>query len=344
MIGRRFPASILRSWGAGLALIASLAVLGPAAQAAGAAGAPGAPGALTPITIVIFSPPSLGAFLPTVIKQRKIDQANGLDITFAERTPDAYAAEFNTGEFQLGGSASLLTLGLADTRGVKVTYLFNLFDYWGAVVTQRPDVKTLADLRGKVIAAAKGMRNYTMFVWFARQQGLDPNSLKVVNTAPPGLIGYALADRADAVQLWEPAYTLLLSKKPGIRTLDLHIDREWRKFAGSTHIPYLGVAAHRGWVAQHRDLVPKLYRTYLEAAAWISAHPGAAAPLIAPKADAAGLKAIAALIADNHRLGMNVEPAGKLKGEIDAVYRAGLSLGYLKSAPSAASVYGGAME
>ena len=27
---------------------------------------------------------------------------------------------------------------LADVRGVKVSYLFNLFDYWGTVVTSRP--------------------------------------------------------------------------------------------------------------------------------------------------------------------------------------------------------------
>jgi len=39
----------------------------------------------------------------------------------------------------------------------------------------------------------------------------------VINTATPGLIGYALADRAAAVQLWEPAYTTLLSKKSDMR-------------------------------------------------------------------------------------------------------------------------------
>src|ERR1700722_16204971 len=109
-----------------------------------------------PLSIVIFGPPSLGAFLPPVIKAQKLDEKNGLAITFEDRTPDAYSAQFNSGEFQLGGSASLLQLGLADTRGVKVTYLFNLFDYWGAVVTSRPAVKTLKDLRGRDIAAAKG--------------------------------------------------------------------------------------------------------------------------------------------------------------------------------------------
>ena len=112
-----------------------------------------------PISIVVFGPPSLGAFLPPVIKAQKLDEKNGLAIKFEERTPDAYTAQFNSGEFQLGGSASLLTVGLADVRGVKVTYLFNLFDFWGAVVTSRPDVKELKDLEGKDLAAAKGTTN-----------------------------------------------------------------------------------------------------------------------------------------------------------------------------------------
>jgi NitT/TauT family transport system substrate-binding protein len=115
-----------------------------------------------PISNVVFGPPSLGAFLPPVIKAQKLDEKNGLAIKFEERTPDAYTAQFNSGEFQLGGSASLLTVGLADTRGVKVTYLFNLFDYWGAVVTSRPEIRTLRDLEGKDLAAAKGTTNYVM--------------------------------------------------------------------------------------------------------------------------------------------------------------------------------------
>jgi len=297
-----------------------------------------------PVTIVIFSAPSLGAFLPDVIKNQKFDQANGLDITFAARTPDAYTAEFNSGEFQIGGSAALLTVGLADERGVKTSYLFNLFDYWGTVVTHRPGIKSLADLQGKQLAAAKGTTNYEMFTWFAQQKGVDTSSIQVINTATPGLIGYALADRADAVQLWEPAYSLLLAKQPDIRTLDLDIQTQWRKFAGSEHSPYLGVAAHQAWIDQHRDLVPRLYKTYLAAAKWIAANPAAAAPVIAPKADADGLKAIERLVRSNTRLGMDVVPAETLKREIAAVYRAGMATGFLKKMPDSATIYAGSMK
>jgi len=292
-----------------------------------------------PLSIVVFGPPSLGAFLPPVITAQKLDQKNGLAIKFEERTPDAYTAQFNSGEFKLGGSASLLTVGLADTRGVKVTYLFNLFDFWGAVVTSRPDVKTLKDLQGKEVAAAKGTTNWVMFDWFARQLGADTAKFSVINTATPGLIGYALADRAAAVQLWEPAYTTLLSKKGDMRTIDIAIADSWQKFTGSRNIPYLGVAAHIDWVEKNPKLVAKLYATYKEAAEWVAAHPDDAAKLIAPRGTADDQKAIAQLIRANDRLGMNVQWASDVAKEIKSVYAAGRSISFLPSDPSAATIY-----
>ncbi|NJO35844.1 MAG: hypothetical protein HC869_24945 [Rhodospirillales bacterium] len=79
----------LASWlVAGLAALSSLAVLPSNAAAQ----------QRDKITIVIFGAPSLGAFLPPLIKAQKFDEANNLDITFEERPPDAYVAQFNSGE------------------------------------------------------------------------------------------------------------------------------------------------------------------------------------------------------------------------------------------------------
>jgi NitT/TauT family transport system substrate-binding protein len=291
------------------------------------------------LSIVVFGAPSLGAFLPPIIKAQKLDEKNGLAIKFEERTPDAYSAQFNSGEFQLGGSASLLLIGLADTRGVKVTYLFNLFDYWGAVVTSRPEIKSLKDLEGKDLAAAKGTTNYVMFDWFARQLGADTSKFSVVNTATPGLIGYAMADRATAVQLWEPAYTTLLSKKSEMRTIDIGIADSWKKFTGSSNIPYLGVAAHVDWAEKNARLIPKLYAAYKEASEWVTAHPEEASKLIAPKGTPDDQKAIADLIKANDRLGMNVKWASDETKEINSVYAAGRSIAYLPSDPAASTIY-----
>jgi NitT/TauT family transport system substrate-binding protein len=294
--------------------------------------------ALEKLTIVIFSPPSLGALLPPVIKNQKFDEKNGLDIKFEERPPDAYATQFNSGEFKIGGSASLTTLGLADVRGVKVKYLFNLFDFWGAVVTSRDNVKSLKDLEGKELAGARSTTNYQMYEFFAKKQGVDLSKVKVVNTAPPGLISYAIADRADAIQIWEPAYTLMLTKKPSIRTIDLDIQKTWKAFGGGT-IPYLGVGAHADWADANPALVQKLFTAYKQAAEWVTKNPDEAAPLLAKGAPPEELKAVAGMIRSNERLGMSFKAAADIKKDIEAVYKAGMEINYLPSMPSAASIY-----
>lgn len=294
---------------------------------------------LTKLEILIFSPPSLGAFLPPIIKAHKFDHANGLDLSFPERTPDAYTTQFNSGEFKIGGSASLQTIAIADIRGVKVKYLFNVFDFWGAVVTSRDNVKTVKDIEGKQLAAARATTNYKMFEFFAKRLGADISKFQVVNTAPPGLMSYALADRADAVQLWEPTYTLLKSKKPTIRTLDLAIEKTWKEFAGGTRIPYLGVAAHADWADQNPELVRKLYATYKAAAEWTQKNPDAAAPLMFPKATPEDQKDIASLIRANDRLQLSLAGAHELRKEIEAVYKAGIEINYFSSMPSLATIY-----
>ena len=77
------------------ALSASLKVLLFAALAAsGSAMAQ----SLDKVQIVVFGPPSLGAFLPPVIKAHKLDEKNGLSIDFQQRPPTAYTAQFNSGE------------------------------------------------------------------------------------------------------------------------------------------------------------------------------------------------------------------------------------------------------
>ena len=148
-----------------------------------------------------------------------------------------------------------------------------------------------------------------------------------------------MADRAAAVQLWEPAYTTLLSKKPEMRTIDLAIADSWKKFTGSRNIPYLGVAAHIDWVEKNQKLIPKLYAVYKEASEWVTAHPDDASKLIAPKGTADDQKAIAELIRANDRLGMNMQWASDVRKEISSVYEAVTSIAFLPSDPAASTIY-----
>jgi ABC-type nitrate/sulfonate/bicarbonate transport system substrate-binding protein len=230
-------------------------------------------------------------------------------------------------------------MGLADVRGVKVKYLFNLFDYWGTIVTSRDTVKTLKDLEGKELAGARSTTNYQMSEFFEKKQGVDLSKVKVVNTAPPGLISYAIADRADAIQIWEPAYTLMLAKKSSIRTIDLNIAKTWKDFNGGGTIPYLGVGAHSDWADANPDKVQKLYTIYKLAVEWVQKNPDEAAPLLAKGAPPEELKAVAAMIKSNERLAMKLTKANEIKKDIQAVYKAGMEINYLPSMPSDGSIY-----
>lgn len=321
------------------ALVASLVASLVLSLAPGAA--PALAQSLEKLPVVIFGWPSLGAMLPPIIKAHKLDAQLGMDIEFVERTPDAYTAQFNSGEFKVGGSAALLTVGLADLRGVKVAYLFNVFDFYGTIVTANPEIKTLKDLEGKTLAAARATTNFIMANWFATQLGIDMKKVAVVNTAPAGLVGYALANRAEGIQVWEPALTTLRAKNPAIRVLDLDIPNQWKKFAGSANVPYLGLAAHIDWIAKNPASVTKLWQMHKQAADWMQANPEAAAKVILPKGGAEELRGLVELIRANDRLGLNLQWAGDIRKEIEQVYRAGRDIGYLPSDPSAGSIYAG---
>ena len=79
---------------------------------------------------------------------------------------------------------------------------------------------------------------------------------------------------------------------------------------------------------------------YREAIAYIVAHPEESAAIIAPKATAADKAALVSLIKANDRLGMNVVGAAAIAKQIDAVYKAGIDVDYLKKMPSNDTIYG----
>ena len=111
-------------------------------------------------------------------------------------------------------------------------------------------------------------------------------------------------------------------------------------FAGGNRIPYLGVAAHADWADQNPALVAKLYATYKAAAEWIAKNPDEAAPLVAPGASAEDIKSMASLIRSNERLAMSLAGANDIRNEIEAVYKAGIDVGYFPVLPSSTTVYG----
>ena len=292
------------------------------------------------LEMVVFQPPSLGAFLPAVIEAEEFDLAHGIDLQFVERPPDAYNSEFTSGQFQLGGSASLMSEGQRAAQGVDVAYLFNVHDYWAAVVSTDDEVTELTDLAGRDLAAVTGSTSYAMFQWFAMQAGLDLDDVTVENVGTPQLGTQAQTGRSTAVQIWEPGYSQLMAQVDGLIDIDLDLD-VWEQEYGFSDIPYLGVAAHREWIEENEDLIPDLQAVYEDAAEWALANPQEAAEIIVDSLpEDSDVGPIAELLSDNDRLGLQVYSASEQEQAIRAVFDAGLEIGYFDSEPPEDIIYG----
>src|SRR6185437_12654616 len=206
--------------------------------------------------------PSLGYFLPPIIHSQHFDTANGLDLEFTQKSASTYRTDFAAGTDMIGGSGTILAdVALLNEKGVDTVYLFNVFDFWATVVVpSNSGIKSVKNLKGKTLAAALPTTSYAMFRYLAGLDGLNMSSVQIRGTASQGLIPMARSSRVDAVELWEPAYTVLTSGNHDFRSLD--IMSAWKRETGITTIPYLGIAAHRSWVKAHQDLIPRLFKTY----------------------------------------------------------------------------------
>jgi ABC-type nitrate/sulfonate/bicarbonate transport system substrate-binding protein len=304
------------------------AILGVAATIA----APAIAGAnATPLEIPSLAMPSLGFFPAPVIKAKGFDRASGLDVTFVPKAAAIYRTDFASGASPLGGSGSLLVdVGLVNDKGSKVIYLFNTNDYWGTVAVRRDSgIARLNDLAGKTLAAAIPTSNYTIFRYFAKLAGLDLAQVEVQNASQSALVTMMSTGRVDAVQLWEPAFSILNNGGDQYRALDF-IDL-WKRTTKQSYIPYQGIAAHADWVAANRPLIPRLYDMYEKAIDFIEANPDEAGAIIGAESRI-NPKIVADMIRAK-RLGFRLYWGGEQRDAAKAMFTAAIDLGYLRKMP-----------
>jgi ABC-type nitrate/sulfonate/bicarbonate transport system substrate-binding protein len=289
------------------------------------------------LSIPTLPVPSLGAFLGPIINSEGFDKANGLDITFMPKPTATYRTDFAAGTDLIGGSGTLLAdVALLKEKGLDVVYLFNVFDFWATVVVPKAsDAKVIGDLKGKTLAASLPTTNYAMFRYLAKLGGLDVATVQLRNSDSSGLIPIAKSGRADAVQLWEPAYSILIHANDDFRSID--VMSKWQSTTGLSTIPYLGISAHQSWVDKNKALIPGLFRTYQLAGEFVQKNPKRAAAIIS-KAFAIPADVVEELIASG-RLHLNLYWAGANKKAAAEVFKAAMDVGYLKKLPAESVLY-----
>lgn len=285
------------------------------------------------VDIAVLEAPSLTSFYAPIIDGKKLDIKNGLDITFTPKSTIALRTEVANGSADVSAGATVLTdVALLNQKGADTRYLFNVYDWWGTVVTPAgSDIQDLSDLENQKIVGALSTTNYAMFKITAGLAGVDLTSFKESSAEPSGLVAAAKSGREDAVQLWEPAHSVLTNGNEDFRALDL-VD-SMRKATGIERIPYVGMAAQREWLESNRDLVDPMYKTFAAAADFIRENPDEAAELIA-KGTNLPLTAVAALLNAPDRLALDVYPASEATDELSALLDAAVKFGVLKSKPN----------
>jgi NitT/TauT family transport system substrate-binding protein len=150
----------------------------------------------------------------TLAKEAGIFERNGLDVTI-EKIPqkDRHLA-IASGDIQCAAT-TVETWIVWNANGVATKQLFQLDKSHGADgMAVRNDVGSIADLKGKTVAAsAPGTAPYFTLAWFLKQNGLTVKDVSVVNLEPAAAAQAFIAGQGDAAMTYEP-YLSAVRDKP----------------------------------------------------------------------------------------------------------------------------------
>jgi ABC-type nitrate/sulfonate/bicarbonate transport system substrate-binding protein len=314
-------------------IVALVAAAFVAAAAPAALAQPAKP--LPTITVSAFNAPSLGAFIPPIIKAKGFYKANGFTLEMAYKPSDTYQVDYASGRDEVGGSSTFISEARRASQGVETICLFNIFDYFAAGVTSNPQIKTFKDLEGKQIAADTPTTAWGMGQWFLTKSGVDMSKVRVMSQGSPAMVVSIQANRVDAVWVSEPTYSVLVHGPGGDKLHSVAADHAlWKQLTGlSVALPFLGVSVHKSWLAKNKDQAQALYSAYKQAGLWATANPSDAAKTIA-EATKLNARALEEALKSG-RLGLNVQPAINGKDTVLAALQLAMQARQVEKVPAA---------
>ena len=241
-----------RAWS--LLVAACAAILAPAPPAWGQ----------EPIKVKIarLAFPSLTTMMVDVVKDQGLDRKNGIDLEpHSYGAVSAYYAALATGEVDVT-PAGPHVLQKMRTEGVPIKAVLTYARLNAlAVIAADPAVKTIADLKGKSIAADMGSSEYQILALYGRAQGIVfGKDVTVVQAGPPLARTQLQARRVEAAMTWEPSATLTLRDNPQYRTI-LTGDVAWRSIAKADGWE-LVLAVREDFLKRSPDAVPRLLKMF----------------------------------------------------------------------------------
>ena len=199
-----------------------------------------------------------------------------------------------------------------------------------SVISGDPAIKTIADLKGKTIAADMGSAEYQTLAVYGRTQKLVfGTDISVVQAGPPLARSQLQAKRVDAAMLWEPTTTLALRDNPDYRVI-LAGDKAWAEIAKTVGWD-LVLAMREDFLRSKPQAIPRLLSMFQEAQSWYKANLDEADKILAEsiKLPAGTFKDAVA----SGRLAYDIRPAWE--SERDAIwnmFKIAVDAGYLSKA------------
>lgn len=191
-------------------------------------------------------------------------------VTMVKLPSPAVPAALTKGDVDFTNQPSAALAGAS--KGLPLKTVLQLWKEAPWAVVGKPELKSLNDLKGKIVATtATGSSPYLYLQAALKKIGMDMRSdVKVVSTrGTEDSYAFLIGGQADAVVL-SPPFDAQAETKGFSRVADI---------GSALQIPYTGLGTTAPFIASHRPQVIALIRSLLDANRWLQAHAAAAADL-----------------------------------------------------------------
>lgn len=217
--------------------------------------------------------PSHSAMIMAILKEKGFDKKNGVDMEVkVYGAVGAYYGSTASGESD-GVGGGPLVLQKMRVEGVPIKMVATLVDMTSmSVITKNPAIRSLADLKGKTIAADMASSEYTVLSLYAKSKGLAMGKdVTVVQAGPPLVRTQMAADRVDAGMTWEPTLTMTMRDNPAYRIV-FNGKQGWREMTGKDGW-LLALALREDWITKNPAGLPKVIAAFDDAARFMRSNP-----------------------------------------------------------------------
>lgn len=286
------------------------------------------------MTIAAFAGPGQTAALAETATKMGIAEKYGIDLRVEYMgTLGAYYTGLANGTVD-AAPAGALPIAAQRVEDVPVQILNTLTTFeMTSVLTGNPEVKTLADLKGKTLAATTAASEYQVLAITAKEQGIDlGKDIKITNAEAGGMLALMTSGRVDAVHTWEPTVTQM-ENEDGSRRIIWNGARAWEELTGRTGRNMVFVI-REDFANAHADALPRIVDMWKEVVETIQAKPDEVDELLVKSA-----RITPGLFADaqkSGRLGWEVLPAWdeEASKDLNTMFERSIEAGFLKKPPS----------